>query len=154
MHGLHSPVAPTERGLTLHTFSAEASAAWPGPDWLRERRAAGYEAFASTPLPSESEEVWRYTPIDELALDEFAPAAPTRRARRRVGRGRTCWLRSGTSWARRPGACSVPDGQPGAFAVAHGHARASFAFGRADDVAGVARHAGVGPARRRRAGAA
>ena len=27
------------------------------------------------PLPSEKEEVWRYTPIDELRLDEFAPTA-------------------------------------------------------------------------------
>ena len=27
------------------------------------------------PMPSEKEEVWRYTPIDELRLDEFAPAA-------------------------------------------------------------------------------
>ncbi len=59
--------------MTLHTFTAEASAALAGPDWLRQRRATGYEAFASSPLPSESEEVWRYTPVDDLALEEFAP---------------------------------------------------------------------------------
>lgn len=28
------------------------------------------------PLPSEKEEVWRYTPIDSLDLDAYAPAAP------------------------------------------------------------------------------
>jgi Fe-S cluster assembly protein SufD len=62
------------RGHPLHTFTAEASAALPGPDWLRRRRAAGVESFASTPLPSESEEVWRYTPIDDLDLTDFTPA--------------------------------------------------------------------------------
>jgi Fe-S cluster assembly protein SufD len=42
-----------------------------GPGWLRDRRAAGYAAFESTSLPSESEEVWRYTPIERLDLAEF-----------------------------------------------------------------------------------
>jgi Fe-S cluster assembly protein SufD len=60
--------------LTLSTFSAEASASLGGPDWLRRRRATGYEAFSSTPLPSENEEVWRYSPIDELSLEDFSPA--------------------------------------------------------------------------------
>ncbi len=59
--------------MTLPTFSAEASASLGGPDWLRLRRAAGFEAFSSTPLPSESEEVWRYSPIDKLSLDDFVP---------------------------------------------------------------------------------
>jgi Fe-S cluster assembly protein SufD len=30
------------------------------------------------PMPSEKEEVWRYTPIDSLDLDAYAPAAPGR----------------------------------------------------------------------------
>lgn len=59
--------------MTLSTFSAEASASLGGPDWLRRRRATGFEAFSSTPMPSESEEVWRYSPIDELSLDDFSP---------------------------------------------------------------------------------
>ena len=57
----------------LHTFTAEASANLTGPGWLRARRANGYEAFVARPLPSESEEVWRYTPINHLALDELSP---------------------------------------------------------------------------------
>src|ERR1700722_20210028 len=56
-----------------HTLNAEGSAALAGPPWLRDRRAAGVAALASAPMPSESEEVWRYTPIDELKLEEFAP---------------------------------------------------------------------------------
>jgi Fe-S cluster assembly protein SufD len=61
------------KGSILHTFSAEGSAALAGPRWLRDRRAAGYEAFVSTPLPSEDEEVWRYTPIGQLELERYAP---------------------------------------------------------------------------------
>jgi Fe-S cluster assembly protein SufD len=57
----------------LHTFNAEGSAALAGPPWLRDRRAAGLSAVESSALPSESEEVWRYTPIDDLDLGEFVP---------------------------------------------------------------------------------
>jgi Fe-S cluster assembly protein SufD len=57
----------------LHTFNAEGSAALAGPTWLRDRRAAALSAVESSAMPSESEEVWRYTPIDDLNLDDFAP---------------------------------------------------------------------------------
>ena len=73
---MHGPQSHLKEGSPLPTFTPEASAALPGPAWLRDRRAVGYEAFASTPLPSESEEVWRYTPIDNLVLDDFTPAPP------------------------------------------------------------------------------
>jgi Fe-S cluster assembly protein SufD len=63
----------SRKRFTLHTFNAEGSAALAGPTWLRERRAAGVAALEACAMPSESEEVWRYTPIDELKLDEFAP---------------------------------------------------------------------------------
>ncbi len=52
----------------------------------------------------------------------------------RVRRGRTCWLRSGTTLGSTAGSVLVHDGQPGAFAIAHGHAP-EFSFGRAGDVA-------------------
>ncbi len=67
---MHTP----KEESTLHTFTAEASAGLAGPEWLRQRRAAGHEAFTAAPLPSEGEEVWRYTPIDHLALEEFTPS--------------------------------------------------------------------------------
>ena len=88
MDGLHCADPDRGRGPTLHTFTAEASAALPGPDWLRRRRAAGFEAFASMPLPSESEEVWRYSPIDDLDLDAFTPV-PAARCRPPAGRARS-----------------------------------------------------------------
>lgn len=38
------------------------------------RRQAAAERFATTPLPTTQEEVWRYSRIDELDLDHVAPA--------------------------------------------------------------------------------
>ena len=60
---------------TLSTFTPDASAALEGPDWLRHRRAAAAEAFAGASLPTTEEEVWRYSRIDDLDLDDFSPAA-------------------------------------------------------------------------------
>jgi len=62
----------------LPTFDAEGSAALPGPSWLRARRAEAFAAFSAVPLPSETEEVWRYTPIDHLDLGALRPAAARR----------------------------------------------------------------------------
>ncbi|MGH8988704.1 MAG: SufB/SufD family protein [Acidimicrobiales bacterium] len=61
----------------MSTFTADRSAALGGPAWLRRRRAAASEELAVMPMPSEKEEVWRYTPIDELRLDEYAPSDGT-----------------------------------------------------------------------------
>jgi Fe-S cluster assembly protein SufD len=41
--------------------------------WLVERRLAAFETLASTTLPSESDEEWRYSRINELDLASFAP---------------------------------------------------------------------------------
>ena len=69
--------APTrERPESLTTFTADAAAELAGPAWLRQRRAASFEVLEAMPLPTEKEEVWRYSPIDELALDRFTPAGP------------------------------------------------------------------------------
>ena len=48
-----------------------------GPEWLRARRIAAAERFAALSLPTESEEIWRYSRIGELDLDAYAPADPT-----------------------------------------------------------------------------
>ena len=58
----------------LHTFTADGAAALPGPQWLRHRRAEAFDDFVALPLPSEKEEVWRYSPIDQLDLDTYRPA--------------------------------------------------------------------------------
>lgn len=51
------------------------SNALPGPEWLRVRRAHAFARFDGVDLPTEAEEVWRYSRISELDLAEFAPVA-------------------------------------------------------------------------------
>ena len=63
------------RGRPLTTFTADASAAVGGPPWLARRRAAAYEQFQATSLPTEAEEIWRYSGIDSFDLDRFAPSS-------------------------------------------------------------------------------
>ena len=45
-----------------------------GGNWS-DMRLAAVERFAAAPLPTPSEEIWRYSRIDRLDLDAFAPAA-------------------------------------------------------------------------------
>jgi Fe-S cluster assembly protein SufD len=125
--------------LTLSTFSAEASASLGGPDWLRRRRATGYEAFSSTPLPSESEEVWRYSPINELSLDDFTPTvgpepsagAGSREATELLGSLRTTLGHTAASVLVQGGRAV-----PATWSSANGNT--DFAFGTADKVAAAA----------------
>jgi Fe-S cluster assembly protein SufD len=127
-------LAIPKEDVTLHTFTAEASAALDGPKWLRDRRAAGYEALASCALPSESEEVWRYTPINSLKLDDFAP--PTHDGPVPAGDQ----LLSALTAALGPvaGSVLVHNGRASVFTASG----ADFAFGRAEDVPGSAESLG------------
>ncbi len=132
---MHGPHSHPKKELTLHTFSAEASAGLAGPDWLRQRRDASHQAFAAASLPSEAEEVWRYTPIDHLALEEFtavvgdAPATVPQEARDLLA------------------SLSAEIGSPAASVLVHNgrtdtisvsDSGAAFGFGSAEDVAGAA----------------
>ena len=60
----------------LSTFTPESAAALPGLAWLQRRRSAAAATFASSPLPTEKDEVWRYSRIDQLDLDRYQPAGP------------------------------------------------------------------------------
>ncbi|MGH9107611.1 MAG: SufB/SufD family protein [Acidimicrobiales bacterium] len=59
--------------LAAANFDADAFVALPGPAWLREARRSSWELFARSPAPSESDEIWRYSRIDELDLERYAP---------------------------------------------------------------------------------
>ena len=66
-----------------------------GPDWLRDRRvAAATEAADAARCPPPSEEVWRYSRIDELDLDALRPGRRRGRSARpdggTRGAGRSC----------------------------------------------------------------
>ena len=53
----------------------DSAAALPGPEWLRACRLAAAERVAAEPLPSEAEEIWRYSRIGQLDLDAYTLAA-------------------------------------------------------------------------------
>ena len=59
----------------LSSFTADAAAALPGPEWARARRVAAAERFGARSLPTEAEEIWRYSRISQLDLDAFSPAS-------------------------------------------------------------------------------
>ena len=124
--------------MTLPPFSSDASASLDGPDWLRQRRAVGYEAFASAPLPSESEEVWRYSPIDDLKLDEFAPSQPDEPAHGAPVGGVELLTAVRQALGSTSGSVLVHDGRPvlSTLTTGNGAGAATYGFGRAEDVAG------------------
>jgi Fe-S cluster assembly protein SufD len=62
---------------TLSTFDLDAVERLDGPDWLRAARRHAFDRFSDRPLPSETEEVWRYSRIDELDLDGYQPVVQT-----------------------------------------------------------------------------
>ena len=64
----------------LSTFTPETAAALPGRPLAAAAPVAAAEAFASSPLPTEKDEVWRYSRIDQLDLDRFRPAGADGRA--------------------------------------------------------------------------
>ncbi len=54
-------------------FTADAALALGGPEWLARRRAAAVERLAGVAWPTPSEEIWRYSRIDQLDLDRYRP---------------------------------------------------------------------------------
>lgn len=46
-----------------------------GPAWLEERRRSAWGRFLEAEAPSESEEIWRYSRIDDLELERYRPLA-------------------------------------------------------------------------------
>ncbi|HEX4864120.1 MAG TPA: hypothetical protein VFV02_08615, partial [Acidimicrobiales bacterium] len=65
-------------GAALSGFTAESAAALSGPDWLRSERRAAFERFDSSDLPTDALEEWRYSRIEQLELERYAPALELR----------------------------------------------------------------------------
>ncbi|MEO7836822.1 MAG: Fe-S cluster assembly protein SufD [Acidimicrobiales bacterium] len=65
----------------MGSFTADAVAALSGPAWLQSRRQGAFDRFSAIELPTDAEDVWRYSRIAELDLDAYAlvaaPSAPT-----------------------------------------------------------------------------
>jgi Fe-S cluster assembly protein SufD len=45
-----------------------------GPDWFKELQARAWEEFEAEPLPSRNNELWRFSSVKNLALDEYVTA--------------------------------------------------------------------------------
>lgn len=60
----------------MSPFTAEVASALRGPEWLRARRLAAAERFSDLCLPTESEEIWRYSRIGDLDLGAYSPEGP------------------------------------------------------------------------------
>jgi Fe-S cluster assembly protein SufD len=52
-------------------FDPAVAGALPGPAWLRARRQEAAARIGDMELPTSDEEVWRYSPIDDLDLDRY-----------------------------------------------------------------------------------
>jgi Fe-S cluster assembly protein SufD len=57
-------------------FTVDAARALGGPEWLAERRLAAAEQLSTLTWPTPSEEIWRYSRIDQLDLDRYRPMTP------------------------------------------------------------------------------
>jgi Fe-S cluster assembly protein SufD len=58
----------------MTTFDPDQITAADGPEWLRRRRLAAWERFGGRSMPTTEDEVWRYSRIADLDLDEWQPA--------------------------------------------------------------------------------
>ncbi len=61
--------------MAAQAFRPDISSALAGPEWLRRLRADAARRFDEAELPTTDLEEWRYSRIDDLDLDAFAPAA-------------------------------------------------------------------------------
>ena len=78
-----STIIKQEAAPYLEAFqSRESDAA--EPDWLRDRRAAALERFASLGFPTRREEPWRFTNLAPLAREAYPPAPPPKPSKSRL----------------------------------------------------------------------
>ncbi len=64
--------------FTADLFASHLAAAAPAPAWWLERKRAAYEQFAQLPLPRRTDESWRFSSIQSLALEGYAPQPVTK----------------------------------------------------------------------------
>ena len=56
-----------------HAFTVDAAGALGGPDWLNTRRLTAAEQLEDLVWPTDTEEIWRYSRVDQLDLERFRP---------------------------------------------------------------------------------
>jgi Fe-S cluster assembly protein SufD len=61
-------------GFTPDVFSRHLASLTDAPAWWLERKRSAYARFAALPMPSRTDEGWRFSSISGVALGDFSPA--------------------------------------------------------------------------------
>jgi Fe-S cluster assembly protein SufD len=59
----------------MGNFDVDTARTLPGPAWLARRRAAAAECLGTLQWPTPTEEIWRYSRVGELDLEQYRPFA-------------------------------------------------------------------------------
>jgi Fe-S cluster assembly protein SufD len=70
------PVQPTTTGLNSARFGAHIAQRSSLPKWWLDAKQAAWNQFAARPLPSRTDELWRFSSIQKITLDGFEVAEP------------------------------------------------------------------------------
>ncbi len=65
---------PDARRNSVNSFTPQAAAELPGPDWLKQHRQRAAAALAEVAVPTAESELWRYSPIEQFNLDDWQPS--------------------------------------------------------------------------------
>jgi Fe-S cluster assembly protein SufD len=97
------------------SFTAEVARTLGGPQWLLERRLDALERFMKSPSPVVDEDLWRYSRISELDLDQYVPSGSAAVARLQPALEADAWPQSAALLehvGERSGLALVVDGVP------------------------------------------
>ena len=61
-------------GFHLNAFTSQISDSLPGSKWVSERRRSAMEKLALLEFPTQENEIWRYSIIDQLDLNSYSPS--------------------------------------------------------------------------------
>jgi Fe-S cluster assembly protein SufD len=83
------------------SFTAEASSRLGGPKWLARRRSEAWDRYIASDSPSGSQDLWKYSDVDEFdpGLFEPAPSEPEDRAAIDLARSRASEIGGRTALA-------------------------------------------------------
>jgi len=63
-------------GFTPEVFAAHLASLPSAPAWWLERKRAAYARFEALPMPSRTDEGWRFSNLSGVRIDGFSPAEP------------------------------------------------------------------------------
>jgi len=97
------------------SFTADVARSLGGPEWISERRLGALERFRASPPPALDEDLWRYSRIADLDLDQYVPSGSAAVAKLRPALQAEAWPQSAALLehvGERSGLAVVVDGVP------------------------------------------